>query len=348
LFLGVNETNDHPKRALSPRPLPRVHDLARRLWQAVHSIIEPTLPVLEARGVELNGVGGGVVVLRVPPSRRRPHRQTVNKDVFVRRGDETARLSMREIQELTIQAVSESTRVDATIKECRQQFREDLSRWLRAQPREDGKLWGGGLQLIATPTVPLDLGRVVGRPQLIDLACSLTADLGGQYVQCSWPSNAQNWRPGLRSITNEHYRADVCMKLLQSLNTNGETEVSMMFAVTPRRPGVFIGWLMAGFGKLLTLIERVRQEAGTNPEFAVAPQIDIVGHPAALVEYGAQNFSEGMRDATMPVGTHEFPMASVGPPEEFPIHLQRFDEDCWNIAGHDIRRFAPKFVLKLH
>jgi predicted HTH transcriptional regulator len=41
LCLGINETTDHPKRALSTRPLPRVHDLARRLGQAVHSIIEP-------------------------------------------------------------------------------------------------------------------------------------------------------------------------------------------------------------------------------------------------------------------------------------------------------------------
>jgi Putative DNA-binding domain len=92
LRLGIDETDDHPKRAFSPRPLPRVHDLARRLWQSVQSIIEPPLPVLEAKGVEMDEAGGGVVVLRVPPSRRRPHRQTVNKDVFVRRGDETTRI----------------------------------------------------------------------------------------------------------------------------------------------------------------------------------------------------------------------------------------------------------------
>jgi hypothetical protein len=41
--------------------------------------------------VDIDGTGGGVVVLRVPPSRRRPHRQMVNKEVFIRRGDETAR-----------------------------------------------------------------------------------------------------------------------------------------------------------------------------------------------------------------------------------------------------------------
>jgi Putative DNA-binding domain len=345
LCLGIDETADHPKRALSPRPLPRVHELARRLWQAVHSIIEPPLPVLETIGVDIDGTGGGVVVLRVPPSRRRPHRQMVNKEVFIRRGDETARLSMREIQELTIQAVSETTRVEATIKERRQRFRQDLANWLGQQPREDGKPWGGGLQLIATPTVPLELGRVVGRPRLIDLASSTTADLGGHSVRCAWPSASSNWRPGLRSIMNEHYRADTHMHFLQSLATNGECEISMKFAASTEWPGVFAVWLMGGLGKLLTMIERVRTEANSNVEFALAPQIDIIGRPASLMGYGAQSFSEDC--VAMPVGVHEFPIASVGPPEEFAAHLQRFDEDCWDIAGYDTRRRGAKFVLTL-
>ena len=105
--LGINETADHPKRAHSPNPLPRVHDLARRLRQSVYGIIDPPLPVLEAAGVELAS-GSGVVLLRVPPSRRRPHRHQVSKEVFIRRNDETVRISMREIQELTMQAVSGS------------------------------------------------------------------------------------------------------------------------------------------------------------------------------------------------------------------------------------------------
>jgi hypothetical protein len=46
--VGITETADHPKRADSPSPLPRVHDLARRLRQSVYSVIDPPLPVLEA------------------------------------------------------------------------------------------------------------------------------------------------------------------------------------------------------------------------------------------------------------------------------------------------------------
>jgi hypothetical protein len=136
--------------------------------------------------------------------------------------------------------------------------------------------------------------------------------------------------------------------LVQSVNTNGEGEISIKFVATPKQPGVFIEWVMGSLGKAMTLIERVREEAGTDAEFALVPQIDIVGHPAVLVGYGAQDFSEAMGNATMPVGTHEFPIASVGPAEEFSSHLRRFDEDCWNIAGQDFRRSAPEFVLEVY
>jgi len=128
--LGIAETQDHPKRADRPQPLPRVHELARRVRQAVYDVIDPPLSVLEAVGIETDGQGNGVVVLRVPPSRRRPHRHAVSKEVFYRRADESVRISMREIQELTIQAVSEAARVEKKILERRDQFRETSARWI--------------------------------------------------------------------------------------------------------------------------------------------------------------------------------------------------------------------------
>jgi predicted HTH transcriptional regulator len=123
LCVGITETSDHPKRANSPNPLPRVHDLTRRLRQSVYEIIDPPLPVLEAAGVEFQA-DTGVVLLRVPQSRRRPHRHQVSKEVFVRRNDETVRITMREIQELTMQAVSEATRIEATISKRRSEFHD--------------------------------------------------------------------------------------------------------------------------------------------------------------------------------------------------------------------------------
>jgi schlafen family protein len=346
--VGINETQDHPKRAATPNPLPRVHELARRLRQAVYDVIDPPLPILEARGIELNSKGEGVVLIRTPPSRRRPHRHAVNKEVFIRRADESAKVSMREIHELTMQAVSEATRIEATIEGRRQQFRGELEEWLHQERTATQEFWGVGLHLFALPTVPLDLGRVVGRGQLINLACSTTAIFGTDHVNCAWPAHFASWRPGLRQITSEDTRKEKganFIHAMHTLRTSGECEISLKFKATNRRPGVFVGWMLGGLGKLFTWIERVRREAGTEVEFAVAVMLPIRGRPVALVEYGATDYVEGLRESTLPVGVHEFPLMSIGLADEYPMHLQRFDEDIWNLAGEDVRTNAPKFEL---
>jgi hypothetical protein len=186
--VGINETQDHPKRAAGPNPLPRVHELARRLRQAVYDVIDPPLPVLEAIGVELDpATGSGIAVLRVPQSRRRPHRHNVNKEAFVRREDETVRISMREIQELTIQSIAEATRIEATINERRAKFLKEATDW-HGFRMEKGVRRGGGLQLLAVPTTPMDLIRVVGRPNLTGALARVFASFnGGARVECVWP-----------------------------------------------------------------------------------------------------------------------------------------------------------------
>jgi hypothetical protein len=128
VLVGIEETADHPKHAERPSPLPRVHDLARRLRQAVFEKIDPPLPLLEAEGIALGG-DEGVVVLRVPSSRRKPHRHTANNEVFVRWADELVRIGMREIQDLTIRAASEGSRVEEIIEERRITFSQRFGHW---------------------------------------------------------------------------------------------------------------------------------------------------------------------------------------------------------------------------
>ena len=119
-----------------------------------------------------------------------------------------------------------------------------------------------------------------------------------------------------------------------------------MFKATEEHPGVFVGWLLGALGFMLAWMERVRNEVGIPAEFACAIQISIFNGPISLVRYGAHSFAE-RDDATLPQGFHEFPLVSVGTPDEFVTILQRFDEDLWNLAGYDIQRAAPTFSLTL-
>jgi hypothetical protein len=337
--IGIDETADHPKRASALKPMPRIHELARRLRQAVYDIIDPPLPILECTGIDVDGMGNGVVVLRVPVSRRRPHRHAVSKEVFYRRADESVRISMREIQELTIQALSEGTRADAKIATRRREFRENASKWLKSWHQSHEDTWGFSFQFIGVPISPVDLVRVVGRPKLIDLSSIVIARTGTGDKEMKWPflTEAQ-WKPGLRSISiarsSDTRRADY------SLQTDGTCELSFFLKLTEKRSEVYESWLIGAFGTLLSWIERLKNESGIAGEYILAVQFVTTGKPAAL-----QGFESDYDDGgQLPVGVFEFPLISIGTSDEATMLLSRFDEDIWNIAGQSGRR-TPVFVM---
>jgi hypothetical protein len=338
--LGITETQDHPKRADRPQPLPRVHELARRIRQAVYDVIDPPLSVLEAVGIEMDGQGNGVVVLRVPPSRRRPHRHAVSKEVFYRRADESVRISMREIQELTIQAVSEAARVEKKILERRDQFRETSARWIKNTHAVHEQSWGAALQFFAMPASPTDLVRVVGRPNLINLNSMTLAATGRGNIEMKWPFDpTSQWRPGLRSISCSY--SATTRHAAYSLETDGTCEMSMCLKLIDDRPNIYEGWLLAGLGKILTWVGRLKTESGTGVEYVLAPQVCIFGKPATLQAIEQEIDFSGQ----LPVGTYDFPLISVGSAEEEAAILRTFDADIWNLAGEDALRRPRSFVL---
>jgi hypothetical protein len=338
--IGIAETEDHPKRADKPQPLPRVHELARRIRQAVYDVIDPPLSVLEAVGIELDSQGNGVVVLRVPPSRRRPHRHAVSKEVFYRRADESVRISMREIQELTIQATSDAARVEKKIRERRDQFRQSSSRWVKNAHKVHEEPWGAALQLFAMPTFAIDLVRVVGRPNLINLSSMVIATTGRGNTEMKWPFDpTAQWRPGLRSISS-FYTAET-RHAAYSLETDGTCEISICLKLTDDRTNIYEGWLLGAFGKILSWVERLKRESGTGVEYILATQVSVFGKPALLQAIEAEIDFGGQ----LPVGTFDFPLISVGSAEEEPALLRTFDADIWNLAGEDALRRPRTFVL---
>lgn len=337
--IGVEESADHPKRAVQPMPLPRVQELARRIRQSVYDIIDPPLPILEAAGVELGSNGEGVVLLRVPPSRRRPHRSLANKEVFIRRADESVRVSMREIQELTLQAVSAASNVESTLKEHQASHNLQLAGWLRSRP-------GCGFHLVGMPTTPLDLGRVVGRQELTRTTCSLVAHIEQNQHKCSWPFPPDDaWRPGIRLISFDHIKKDRQARYL--LRTDGLCELSFNFLATEQIPGLFAAWLLGGLGNVLAWIERVRRVAEANVEYALAVQLPTISKSIPLMRYGASGFSGWDEFGNLPIGNHVFPTMSIGPAEEFEAHLSKFDEDLWNLAGQDVQKQIITFKLSI-
>jgi hypothetical protein len=244
---------------------------------------------------------------------------------------------MREIQELTIQNLSETRRIEDTIGNMRAAFVTRLHDWLRST---SGR--GAGFQLIALPTSPIDLGRVAGRPRLVDMSGEFVGvgDKDTQY-QLVWPFGVYEsaWTPGLRRISasrGTHSSDALCE---YSLTTQAVCQLALFTTL----PGFFAGWLTGALSKMLLWINSIRVEAGASGvEFALAPQIAALGVEAQLGLYGARDFGS-FSDERIPIGFAEFPIMSVGENEEFPTHLMQFDEDLWNLVGKDFQRSPIRF-----
>jgi hypothetical protein len=118
VLLGIEESEDHPKRAVRVCALPRCADLAARLLDQARSCVEPPLSVLEVRGIP-TATDAGVVLLRVPESRLAPHRVIPTGACTLRRGDSTTTMTMREIQDLTLQRAAGTAALEAAFAERR-------------------------------------------------------------------------------------------------------------------------------------------------------------------------------------------------------------------------------------
>ena len=123
VILGVDETDDEPRRAEAPRPLRDCVQLASRLEDKAWSCIEPRLPSLEVKGIPLSTDGAGVVLMRVPGrSLRGPHGLTTKHRAYVRRGSKTEPMLVSEIRERTLQTQRQLDELERRFTTRRQEF----------------------------------------------------------------------------------------------------------------------------------------------------------------------------------------------------------------------------------
>lgn len=122
IVVGVDETDDHPKRArgLAPTLIPNVIECAERVQQALDSLIDPPLPVLEVRGIETPDTdGGGVLVIRTGASTRAPHGYGRPPLAYMRRGSRSEPMTMRDLQSVLFETRSRGERITALLEQRR-------------------------------------------------------------------------------------------------------------------------------------------------------------------------------------------------------------------------------------
>ena len=121
LVLGIAEDGAKPPVAASITPLPRCADLTERLRLVFRNCVEPQLPTIEIIPVPTDG-DKGVIVFRTGRSRLGPHRVTPTLMCPIRRADRCDPLSMREIQDMTLNLARGTERLERRLRERSRKF----------------------------------------------------------------------------------------------------------------------------------------------------------------------------------------------------------------------------------
>lgn len=162
LILGIEESADNPKRAVALRPIRDCHELAERLSRAAYSCIEPALNDLQIVGVPVGRGSSGAVVFRVRESRSAPHRLMQDRHCYFRRGESTVRMTMREIQDLTLHMSRGPQQLDERLAAYRDDFHAKAN--LRVASTTRGWV---GLRVTSVPLSPLRLQKSDARDVLL-------------------------------------------------------------------------------------------------------------------------------------------------------------------------------------
>ena len=350
LLIGVEEAKDKPGRANQLKPIADCSDLADRLHKMCRDCIDPPLPVVEIEGVETESGGTGVVVAYVPRSRTAPHRLTPSLQCYIRRHDRCEKMTMREIQDLTLNLARGDAAVREKLGGAQSRFDASMNEMFssgKPAPSMSGRLCGFGVRASAVPVVPISIDRLEKKDHVVVPAIQLTANTGGKEARLLLPGHSVEAIPQLRGV---RWTSDRQRRKNWHIERDAYRDGAINYRFIKRfeqdhEVGIFASWIMCLFANALLAIERFRRLAGTpSVEYALSLEISAIGCPFPIMGYGAERFDSWEQSGEIPQGTISFPLYSVGSFGEFTTLAALIEQDLWNAVGHErIRDFELVF-----
>lgn len=327
LIVGISETEDRPARANEITPVPNCHELAERLAHAARDVVMPQIPLITVRGVSAEGESNGCVVLDVQESPLAPHRLEGGVyQCYVRRADRSEKMTMREIQDLTVDRLRGTERV-------RERLNELAGRIQGAAPDSFC------LQIVATPTtarinLPWNAERAAIQPVLQRFRSH-----GGPLEHSLPVQGLGSVRPILRGWRWQDQR----LRPLLSFEIYWDGSVVSEFEVTQHQGDwmVFADWIVSFAANCLNAIDQVRT-ASEQPdaEYALKFQIQTQG-ALRLLWYGAQN---GFLGTAGEIQSPFYPpVYSVTTRQSFSQLIDDLQRDVFNAVGVDADDIGVQF-----
>ena len=336
MVLGISETDDKPARAKALVSLPKCVDLADRLRLQCRDCIEPQIPMLEVAGVPVEPDGAGVVVFRAPRSRMAPHRHTVTRECYVRRADRTEKMTMREIQDLTLNVERGLTAIESEFGRRATAFGDRFAAFA------DGRQVFA-MRATAVPMVPISIENLQKNPAahlpLARIFALVEADKqdpqSKDFTTVLFPPlDFVNYRATLRGIDGKRESNDYALELYG--RASGLVEYRFMSKLgepqsDARARAIFPDWVLGMVANCLCGIERYRRlAAAVEVEYGLELQIASTIQ-VNIGKYGGGGFTDL---GPFPSGVTTFPRYSVGSAEEFAELGALVERDFWNAAGH--------------
>ena len=345
LVLGIAEDGSKPPVAATLVPLPRCVELAERFRLVFRECVEPQLPTLDIVPVPTNG-DEGVIVLRTGRSRYGPHRVTPTRVCPIRRADRCDPLSMREIQDMTLNLARGTERLEQRLRERSRKFEEEFK---RLETPDDAF----GFRIAAVPVGDeIRFESVYSGGDLIEELrppnVTIKRGLGNQgsrlrTIRSVHDMPFRDWRPMLRAarVEERHIldrRVQRCA--YAEIHADGLLEWAFLSNRLIRGFGAHDNPLEMRFDSetpistlagLLVWADRVRQVAAApGAEYSIQPQFKVT---AGSVDVGGS-------DHRITVGTikrndTDFPSYPLEPSGEIGNTVSRFEGDFWNYFGQD-------------
>ena len=349
LILGVVE--DEEKRAASICELPKCKSLAERLGASIMSSTDPKITTLEAVGVPINGEAG-VVVFRVPPSIRAPHRDKDTRESYRRRGDNSEPITMREIQDLSIDQrrliddINKRLMIGSGLPHPPERdyaLRDHTSGSVEFYSNRIGVGSTNSMAVCAARAVAVPLERAAISNVTTDLAIRLKRPAqfrlypNGQVENSDIQSAAQ-WRPILRGIRDEVHRPRYDMHKHRVIQQDGSVECSLqcfedeMPGISPIMQGIFAWRILQISAEILFLINGVRKHLRQSElDFALMVEWRIPKHCAILPWTSRPWLDDPIRS----IDRYNCISSYVVTRHNLQTIYDEFEHDFWNACGRE-------------
>ena len=357
LVLGIEESSAKPPVAAGISPIPRCAELADRLKLVFRNCVEPQLPALEIFAVP-TGDDAGVVVIRMGRSRLAPHRVRPTRVCPIRRSDRCEGMTMREIQDMTLNLSRGLERLERRLAERKERFGQEFRRLETPE-----SAWG--IRMTAVPVgEEFRIDRVFRQGRIAEefdepwhkVRILEYGDERLSRVDLRW-SYPMFWQPRLRATRGEpgaygfgfgydfsyDSKPPKPLNFFQEFHSDGLVEIGLVSirSSSPGNDGLLLpSYPIEMLANLAVWANRVRNQAGAPAaEYTFEVEIRIIGGPVKV-----HNYLRSYIPTLLPKSI-VFPRYSLGDSSSVPDLLALFDRDFWDSLGEDRAAAETTFTI---